>query len=94
MTEPVQLALIAVIASIGPTIVGIINAVHQSKSNAKVDVIGENVKKVETQTNSMKDALIASTALASRAEGAKDEKLRAAVEKVDKQAVSTDTPKV
>ena len=82
---------IALIASIGPTIIGILNALHQYSSSKS---IGENVKRVELQTNSMKDALVASTALASRAEGAKDEKLRAAIEQVDKQAAATDGTKV
>lgn len=76
MTDQVTIALIA---SIGPTIIGIIGALHQYQSSK---AIGENVKRVEMQTNSMKDALVASTALASRAEGVKDEKIRAASEKV------------
>ena len=68
MTDQVQIALIA---SIGPTIIGILNALHQYKT-------GIDIKRVEVQTNSIKDALVASTALASHAEGVKDEKLRAA----------------
>ena len=40
--------------------------------------MGENIKQVEVQTNHIKDALVAATALASHAEGVKDEKLRAA----------------
>lgn len=75
MTDQVQIALIA---SIGPTIIGILNAVHQFTASKKVEQMGENIKQVEVQTNHIKDALVAATALASHAEGVKDEKLRAA----------------
>lgn len=94
MTDQVQIALIA---SIGPTIIGILNAVHQFSSSKKVTEMGVNIQRVETQTNSIKDALVASTALASHAEGVKDEKLRAALEQprpapVDIPAKPADTP--
>lgn len=70
MTDQVQIALIA---SIGPTIIGIIGALHQYKT-------GQNVKRLETQTNSIKDALVASTALAAHAEGMKDQKILTSAE--------------
>lgn len=74
MTDAVQ---IAIIASIGPTLIGLVNAAHQYVATRK---IGQNIQKVEEQTNHIKDALVASTALASHAEGVKDEKIRAAAE--------------
>jgi hypothetical protein len=77
MTEPVQIALIA---SAGPTLIGLLNLAHQIKVARKVFDMGENIKNVEVQTNHIKDALVASTALASHAEGVQDEKIRTALE--------------
>lgn len=77
MTDTVHVALIA---SAGPTMIGLLNIFHQVMVARKVVVMGENLKRVETQTNSIKDALVVATAKASHAEGVKDEKLRAATE--------------
>ena len=78
MTDIVQ---VAIIASIGPTAIGLLNILHQVMVARKVIEMGVNIKRVETQTNSIKDALVASTALASHAEGVRDEKIRASAEK-------------
>lgn len=44
-------------------------AYHQQRIAATQKKLAENVQKIETQTNSLKDALVASTAKASKAEG-------------------------
>lgn len=77
MTDSVQIALIA---SAGPTAIGLLNILHQVMMARKVIAMGVNIQKVETATNHMKDALVQSTALASHAEGVRDEKIRAAAE--------------
>lgn len=77
MTDTVQVALIA---SVGPTLIGLLNIGHQIMMARKVMVIGESVKRVEGQTNGIKDALVAATAKVAHADGVKDEKLRAALE--------------
>lgn len=69
MTDAVQ---IAIIASIGPTIIGVLNALQARR-------IGVNVQTVKKATDGMKDALVAATAQASHAEGVKDEKIRVAI---------------
>jgi hypothetical protein len=76
MTDAVQ---IAIIASIGPTLIGLVNAISQIRTSRRINGIGENVQKVETATNHMHDALVASTKLASHAEGVNDEKIRVAI---------------
>ena len=91
MTDTVT---VAIIASIGPTLIGGLNLLHQVIMARKVAAMGENIKKVEVQTNHIKDALVASTALASHAQGVKDEKLRAATEAVDRTVKSAEAPKV
>jgi hypothetical protein len=77
MTDTVQ---VAIIASIGPTMIGLLNIAHQMMVSKKVSVIGDGVKRVETQTNGIKDALVAATTKVAHAEGVKDEKLRASLE--------------
>ena len=77
MTDAVH---VAIIASIGPTLVGLLNLAHLVITASRVAAMGANVKQIEVQTNHIKDALVAATAKASHAEGVKDEKLRAAVE--------------
>ncbi len=52
------------IAALGPYIAVLINA-------GLFWIIGQNVRKIEIATNSMKDALVSSTAKASDAEGEK-----------------------
>ena len=77
MTEAVQIALIA---SAGPTAIGLLNIAHQVMVARKVAEMGVNIQKVETATNHIHDALVASTAMASHAEGVRDEKIRVAIE--------------
>ena len=80
MTDTVQ---VAIIAGAGPTLVGILNVVHQMMAVRKMVLIGDSVKRVETQTDGIKDALVAATSKVAHAEGMKDEKLRASVEEND-----------
>ena len=46
----------------------------------KLTAMGENIQRVEAQTNHIKDQLMEKTALASHAQGVNDEKIRVAVE--------------
>jgi hypothetical protein len=62
---------VALIASIGPSLVALINLLGQRR-------IGSHVAAIKKATDGMHDALVASTALASHAEGVKDEKVRVA----------------
>src|SRR5665647_2310744 len=62
---------IAIIASIGPTLVAIINLIGQQNIRTKV-------QKIVKQTDGMHAAIVKATAQASHAEGVKDEKLRVA----------------
>lgn len=75
MTEAVQ---VAIIVSAGPTVLGVLNLIHQVIVAKKMTSIGDNIQKVETATNHMHDALVASTKIASHAEGVQDEKIRVA----------------
>ena len=77
MTDTVR---VAIIASAGPTMVGMLNVLHQIIVARKMVLIGDGVKRVETQTNGIKDALVAATSKVAHAEGVKDEKLRASLE--------------
>ena len=77
MTDTVR---VAIIASAGPTMVGLLNVFHQIMVARKMVLIGDGVKRVETQTNGIKDALVAATSKVAHAEGVKDEKLRASLE--------------
>jgi hypothetical protein len=77
MTDTVQ---VAIIASIGPTMIGLLNIAHQMMVSKKVTIVGDSVKRVETQTNGIKDALVAATSKVAYAEGVKDEKLKASLE--------------
>lgn len=77
MTDTVH---VAIIASIGPTLIGLLNIAHQIMVSRKVVVMGKNLNEVRVQTNHIKDQLVASTALASHAEGVRDEKIRSAIE--------------
>ena len=70
ISDTVQLALIA---SIAPTLVAILNYLQGRKTQSAITTVKE-------QTNHIKDQLVAATALASHAAGVTDEKLRAAVE--------------
>ena len=70
MTDTVQ---VAIIASIPPTIVGVLNYMQQRQ-------VKSAVRLVKSQTDGIKDALVASTKLASHAEGVRDEKIRSAIE--------------
>lgn len=70
MTDTVAVALIAA----GPAlIVAVLNYLQQRG-------ISKDMCTVKEQTNHIKDALIASTKVASHAEGVQDEKIRVAVE--------------
>jgi hypothetical protein len=80
MTDTVQVALIV---SIGPTLIGLLNVLHQMMAVRKMVIIGDGVKRVETQTNGIKDALVAATTKVAHAEGMKDEKLRASLETIE-----------
>jgi hypothetical protein len=62
---------IAIIASIGPTLVAIINLIGQQNIRTKV-------QKIVKQTDGMHAAIVKATELSSHAEGVKDEKVRAA----------------
>jgi hypothetical protein len=79
MTDTVQVALIV---TIGPTIIGALNLLHQIIVARKVSEVGDHLKaetkEIKAATNGMKDALVAATAKASHAEGVQDEKNRAA----------------
>ena len=77
MTDPVKIALIA---SAGPTLIGLLNVAHQVILARKIIKMGVNIQKVETATNHMKDALVAATASASHAQGVSDERTRSIVE--------------
>lgn len=81
MTEAVQIALIA---TIGPTLIGALNLLHQVIVARKVAAMGQSLKsgteEIRRATNHMKDALVASTAKASRAEGVQAERDRVAAE--------------
>ena len=66
MTDTVQ---VAIIASIPPTIVGVLNYMQQRQ-------VKSAVRLVKSQTDGIKDALVTSTKLASHAEGVRDEKIR------------------
>ena len=68
MTDTVAVAIIANIGSIVGAFI-----IHMGQRNIKA-----NVEKVARQTDGITSALVAATAVASRAEGAKDEKIRAA----------------
>ena len=76
MTDTVQVALIV---SIGPTLIGLLNVLHQIMVSRKLSVVGDGVQRVEKQTNGIKDALVAATTKVAHAEGVKDEKLRASL---------------
>ena len=76
MTDTVR---VAIIASAGPTMVGLLNVIHQIIVARKMVLIGAGVQRVETQTNGIKDALVAATTKVAHAEGVKDEKLRASL---------------
>lgn len=73
MTDAVQLALIAAIAgstaSIIPSCISAWTAIQTAK-------IKSDILRLEKNTNSIKDALVATTAKASHAEGVADEKAR------------------
>lgn len=77
MTDTVHVALIA---SAGPTLIGLLNVLHQIMVARKMTTIGIGVKRVETQTDGIKDALVAATTKVAHAEGVKDEKLRASLQ--------------
>jgi hypothetical protein len=76
MTDTVQVALIV---SIGPTLIGLLNVLHQIMVSRKLSVVGDGVQRVEKQTNGIKDDLVAATTKVAHAEGVKDEKLRASL---------------
>jgi hypothetical protein len=80
MTDTVR---VAIIASCGPTLVGLLNVLHQIIVARKMVLIGDDVKRVETQTDGIKDALVAATSKVAHAEGVKDEKLRASLETIE-----------
>jgi hypothetical protein len=80
MTDTVR---VAIIASAGPTMVGLLNVFHQIMVARKMVLIGDGVKRVETQTDGIKDALVAATSKVAHAEGVKDEKLRASLEIIE-----------
>jgi len=66
---------VAIIASVGPTIIGLCNILHQVMVARKLST---SLKNVETQTDGMKTALVAATRQAAHAEGVNDEKIRVA----------------
>lgn len=65
VSDPVLIAAIGALQVLG---MGAL-AYHQAKIAAAQAVLNTNVQKIETATNSMKDALVLSTAKASKAEG-------------------------
>jgi hypothetical protein len=76
MTDTVR---VAIIASAGPTLVGMLNVLHQMMVARKMVLIGDGVQRVERQTDGIKDQLVAATSKVAHAEGVKDEKLRASL---------------
>lgn len=80
MTDIVK---VAVIAASGPMALGCLQLLHQVILARKLVEMGANIKRVETQTNHIKDQLMEQTALASHAQGVNDEKTRVATEAKD-----------
>jgi hypothetical protein len=56
------ISLVSAIGMCATAIIGVVNAVKLTRTSA-------NIQKIETATNSMKDALVAATAKGSHAEG-------------------------
>lgn len=63
------IGIAAIIGAAGTVITPIVVAVLTRQQNRKIEASAENVRKIEIATNSMKDALVAATAKASKAEG-------------------------
>lgn len=57
------------LVALGSLLVSTANAVAIVLASVKLNRTATNIQKIETATNSMKDALVASTAKASHAEG-------------------------
>lgn len=85
-TKEVLLALLPLIGSIVSATIAAWVAVRMAYITRVVNQQSDNIQKIETATNSMKDQLVAATASSSRAQGQADER-QAQLERAGQQAL-------
>lgn len=68
------LGVAAIISAVGGVAIGLLSLRQQRVTGTKIATVGEAVENVHHEMNSMKDQLVAATALASEAKGRDDER--------------------
>jgi len=76
----VQVAIVGVataaINAVSLVVVAVIQSRASSRNHSAIQNVRENIQKIETATNSMKDDLVTATRLAGEAKGRDDERTR------------------